>query len=304
MDSDSGESTSGAVHDGCEALFQRAKLVRERGLELQAELQLRRARTHELVATCQRLAKSVASVCGTTISGGGKIRGPNKKRPKNGDRRKRAVVKHLLERPRVGAASTPNPMHDKKVISAQLFAFPAGGRNKAVPVLGRNPPALAPFLRDPCGDSNVLSHLRDRAPERKHVVDRRLHMSLIALDKQSSQVATHGPVTRSHMDRTMCPMGKASTPAQFKRDFCKRLAAARVVAGLDQADFAKRLGLLPNTYSKYERRSLLPHYLVAQAAAILGVDEHYLFTGDGMVGRQRVGGSVTSEELPRARDRA
>lgn len=102
-------------------------------------------------------------------------------------------------------------------------------------------------------------------------------------------------------------MGKASTPTQFKRDFCKRLAAARVMAGLEQAEFAQQLGLLPNTYSKYERRSLLPHYLVARAARILNVDVDFLFTGDP--GTRKRPSSNTTEEamgeaLTRTGDRA
>lgn len=60
MDRDSRKPTSGAVDDSSKALLERAKLIRERGLELQAELQLGLDRSHVLVMSCQRLAKSVS----------------------------------------------------------------------------------------------------------------------------------------------------------------------------------------------------------------------------------------------------
>jgi transcriptional regulator with XRE-family HTH domain len=60
MDSDSRKATTRAVHDSSKALFERSKLIRERRLELQAELQLGLRRSHDLVMSCQRLAKSVS----------------------------------------------------------------------------------------------------------------------------------------------------------------------------------------------------------------------------------------------------
>lgn len=74
-------------------------------------------------------------------------------------------------------------------------------------------------------------------------------------------------------------MGKASTPTSFKREFCQRLKAARIMAGYEQAEFAKELGLLPNTYSKYESRSLLPHYLIPKACELLEIETEMLFVG-------------------------
>lgn len=49
------------------------------------------------------------------------------------------------------------------------------------------------------------------------------------------------------------------------------------MAGLEQVEFATRLGVLPNTYGKYERRSLLPHYLIPKACEILGITPDQLF---------------------------
>jgi transcriptional regulator with XRE-family HTH domain len=61
MDRNRRQPPSGTVHDSGKALLQRAKLIRERRLELQAELQLGLRRAHDLVMSCQRLSKSVAS---------------------------------------------------------------------------------------------------------------------------------------------------------------------------------------------------------------------------------------------------
>jgi len=101
-------------------------------------------------------------------------------------------------------------------------------------------------------------------------------------------------------------MGKASTPASFKRDFCRRLKIAREFNRLEQADMAKALGLLPNTYSKYESRSLLPHHLMLKACEILKIDLGYLYGVDaGPNAKARVVSEEATEgERSRSRGRA
>lgn len=222
----------------------------------------------------------------------------NKKRPQKTRAIKRKVdrVEQLLARSSTSHPSTLNGMHQKHVVGAKLLAFPPGGRDYRRPILLGNPTPLAPLLGLPMTDANVGRHVRNSLPTIEQFTDG-LHSPNIPLDSVSSKGATNGPVTFYAHTRTMCPMGKATTPATFKRDFCKRLAAARVMAGFEQAEFAMLLGVLPNTYSKYERRSLLPHHLVEKAGQILNVDANYLFTGAISKVRQY-------EPLPQSRESA
>jgi transcriptional regulator with XRE-family HTH domain len=83
MDSDRGKSTTGPVDHSSEALLQRSKLVRERRLELQAELQLSLGRSHDLVMSCQRLAKSVSTTCVIGETNSGKVVSRVDVRPQN-----------------------------------------------------------------------------------------------------------------------------------------------------------------------------------------------------------------------------
>ncbi len=74
-------------------------------------------------------------------------------------------------------------------------------------------------------------------------------------------------------------MGKATTPTKFRNDFCRRVRAARVLAGLNQPEAAAMLGVKEDTYSKYERRTAMPHYLIPRACQLFRVtpDELYGF---------------------------
>lgn len=72
-------------------------------------------------------------------------------------------------------------------------------------------------------------------------------------------------------------MGKATTPAKFRRDFCRRVRAARVLAGMNQPEAAQALGVKEDTYSKYERRTAMPHYLIPKACHFFGVTPDELY---------------------------
>lgn len=84
-------------------------------------------------------------------------------------------------------------------------------------------------------------------------------------------------MTAADPNRTMRPMGKATTPARFKKEFCNRLRSARILAGYTQEEVANEFGLKPDTYSKYERRSPMPHYLVPRACALFRVQPEDLY---------------------------
>ena len=182
------------------------------------------------------------------------------------------------KRPRSG---TPRSgMHRQQITSAQLLAFPFDRVHYGLPGIRRDTLSLLPLADDPMTFANSLGHLGKGVPHREHISNG-FHSADIARDSLSRQERTTRPVTGSGRPRTIRPMGKASTPTAFKKEFCQRLKAARIMAGYEQSEFARELGLLPNTYNKYETRSLLPHYLIPQACEILGIDAAVLFVGPG-----------------------
>lgn len=169
------------------------------------------------------------------------------------------------------------PMHGQKVISAQLLAFPGCRIDQIRPVVLVNSPTLLPLLGSPVTDTDIGSHLATGIPPAEKLVKGFSHNNLVALDRLSSQERTTRPVTGGKAIRTIRPMGKAATPTRFKQTFCAKLKAAREFRGLSQEEMAKRLHILPNTYSKYEKRSLMPHYLLVQASVILDVTPDYFY---------------------------
>lgn len=295
-----GKGTAGM--QDAETLQQCLQETRERSLEIHRQLEANTSRLREAHGKItRRSVKSVETNDQASVS----LRPSKNKKPSTKRRAHKNVVpiEHLYARSRDARDRSP-AVHSQQVIGAQLFAFPPGGRDNLRPVLARNASALSPLLDAPMSDAHVRRHFRDGLPAIEQFREG-LHAPLIPLDNQSSQDQTRGPVTEFARARTMCPMGKASTPLTFKKAFCQRLKAARVVAGLEQAQFAEMLGLLPNTYSKYEKRSLLPHYLVARACDILGVDANFLFTGAASGKKsQAAAAEAAAEERPRARERA
>lgn len=173
--------------------------------------------------------------------------------------------------------ATRGPVHGQKIVSAQLLAFPRSRSNQVRPVVLVDTPALLPLLGGPGRHANVGGHLAAGIPPAKQFIKGLRHMSVVPLDRMSSQGRTTRPVTPDDASRTMCPMGKATTPARFRREFCARLRSAREFRGFSQEEFAKKLHVLPNTYSKYERRSPMPHYLVPLACGFLDISPDYLY---------------------------
>lgn len=149
------------------------------------------------------------------------------------------------------------------------------------PVFGRDPTTLPPLLDlpqrfvDRFGKVNTSTKGFENSDDASSTVS--FHEPVLSSDRLSSQDRTGWAMTSQASKRTMCPMGKATTPAKFKRDFCRRVRAARILAGLTQGEAAERFGLKEDTYSKYERRSPMPHYLIPRACGLFGVapDELY-----------------------------
>ncbi len=268
------------------ALLARSKQAKKNASKLSREFRRNFKRTHALTGKYRELMARIVK-SGTSAGNESASFSASKKKATTQKRRARTnvvTISHLLAQSRADGFAS-HAVHDKQVVSAQLLTFPGNRIHNWIPVVRRNPSTLLPLLGTPGADANFRSHLDGGFPAAEHLVER-LHGTVIRLDNMSSQGETACPVTVRLPDRTMCPMGKASTPAQFKKDFCKRLAAARLVKGLSQPEFALKLGLLPNTYSKYEKRSLLPHHLIPRAVDILEVTERFLFTGEPFEHRQ------------------
>jgi transcriptional regulator with XRE-family HTH domain len=67
--------------------------------------------------------------------------------------------------------------------------------------------------------------------------------------------------------------------AQFNEALCARTHRLRNERGWTAEQMATALGVPPDRYRKYEYRSPLPHYLIAQFAVIVGRDIEYILTG-------------------------
>lgn len=90
----------------------------------------------------------------------------------------------------------------------------------------------------------------------------------------------------------ICPQGhnvlmkKPKPVSVFKEQFTARVAHARHEAGYTQATMAEALGFGPTDdskaqgkYHKYEKRSLMPHYLIPQFCALCDVPLGWLYSG-------------------------
>lgn len=81
-------------------------------------------------------------------------------------------------------------------------------------------------------------------------------------------------------------MKKSKPISTFKDEFTARVAHARQKAGYTQATMAEALGFGPTDdskaqgkYHKYEKRSLMPHYLIPQFCALCDITVGWLYNG-------------------------
>jgi transcriptional regulator with XRE-family HTH domain len=66
---------------------------------------------------------------------------------------------------------------------------------------------------------------------------------------------------------------------EFNEAYIARVKRLREERGWTSEQMATALGVPPDRYRKYEYRSLLPHYLIEQFAAIVDRDVSYILTG-------------------------
>jgi transcriptional regulator with XRE-family HTH domain len=72
---------------------------------------------------------------------------------------------------------------------------------------------------------------------------------------------------------------KATTPAQWRKEFIGRVRAARVVSGKSASELAEFLGVSLDTYGRWEKRSLLPHQFIMPFCRATKADPVFLLTG-------------------------
>lgn len=75
------------------------------------------------------------------------------------------------------------------------------------------------------------------------------------------------------------PMVTWTREQEFNEAYIARTKKLREDRGWTSEQMATALGVPPDRYRKYEYRSLLPHYLVEQFAAIVDRDVAYILTG-------------------------
>ncbi len=75
---------------------------------------------------------------------------------------------------------------------------------------------------------------------------------------------------------------------EFNEAYIARTKKLREDRGWTSEQMATALGVPPDRYRKYEYRSLLPHYLVEQFAAIVDKDVAFILTGKPQAQPRRV----------------
>lgn len=169
-------------------------------------------------------------------------------------------------------------VHKKETIDCQLFAFPLKRRNNRRPRVLRNALALPPLLDGVLSTADIGGHLRERVPAVKNVV-KGAHALEYAPDGLSDQEPPMIPMTQTPPNRTICPMGRSTTPVKFRAEMAKRLMSARVVAGFTtkkEAADALQIGL--DRYEKWESgRTPVPAQYVGPICELFNIDANYLF---------------------------
>lgn len=178
----------------------------------------------------------------------------------------------------VSSPSRRPRVHGKKLLRAQVLTLSLKGSGHLTPPVRGDAPSNLPLLGSPMTDSHIGSHIGDGVPAGKNVVYG-FHNPDCAGDELSRQQGTSASVTQKRSRRTICPMGRGTTPARFKDEFADRLRSARIAAGYStQGEFAQALGVPTERYKKWESgRTPIPHQYVPLACDLLEKDANYLF---------------------------
>jgi hypothetical protein len=172
-------------------------------------------------------------------------------------------------------------VHRKKIISAQILPFRLRGKNESRPMFIGDAATLPPLLDglvllpNVGGESSsvIIPPVEDRFQSKG------LHVPYSEGDNYSRQGRRMFPVTALSRARTMCPMGRGTTPTRFKSQMAELLRAARISGGYaTQLEFANALGVPVERYKKWESgRTPIPHQYIPDVCELLDKDANYFF---------------------------
>lgn len=66
------------------------------------------------------------------------------------------------------------------------------------------------------------------------------------------------------------------TKKAYDKAFIGRVRVARESAGLTRIEISAHMGIKPDSYARYEKRTMLPHYLIPPFCRATGVSLEYL----------------------------
>jgi hypothetical protein len=185
--------------------------------------------------------------------------------------------------------TTRTLVHREKPIACKLYAFPLKRGKNRRPGINGNAFAFPPLLNPSARDIQIDRHRGERVPTVKNVVQGS-HALQHAPDDLSGQEPPMIPMTVSAPARTISPMGRATTPVQFRAAMAKRLMSARIMAGFEtkkQAADALQIGL--DRYEKWESgRTPVPAQYVGAICELFNIDANYLFGVAQPVAQRRV----------------
>lgn len=75
-------------------------------------------------------------------------------------------------------------------------------------------------------------------------------------------------------------MAENLSQREFNAALCARVKRLREERGVTAEQMAKLLHVPAERYRKYEKRSVMPHYLIENFALIVGRDIEYVLTGN------------------------
>lgn len=125
------------------------------------------------------------------------------------------------------------------------------------------------------------------------------------IDQLPCEVVCHSPIIGQFVQGVKAPVSKDlngrrwhyssmavwTRELEFNEAYIARVKRLREERGWTSEQMATALGVPPDRYRKYEYRSLLPHYLVEQFAAIVDRDIAYVLTGKAALPARRAASS-------------
>ena len=85
-------------------------------------------------------------------------------------------------------------------------------------------------------------------------------------------------------------MATIQAKSEFQKAFTARTKQARKARGFTQAQISDILRISQDMYKHYEKRSLLPHHMIATFCIVCGITEKWLLSakGPGPIDQQQI----------------